>query len=874
MSIGRYNARAAEARWQQIWDERGVFATRNDGPRPKYYVLEMFPYPSGRIHMGHVRNYAMGDVVARYRRACGYNVLHPMGWDAFGMPAENAAMANHVHPRSWTYENIAVMKAQLKSMGLSLDWSREIATCDPAYYKHQQRMFLDFLAAGLVERKHSRVNWDPVDHTVLANEQVIEGRGWRSGAPVEQRELFQWFLKITDYSQDLLDALDRLDRWPEKVRLMQKNWIGRSEGLLIRFALDLETTPGAERELEVFTTRPDTLFGAKFMAVAPDHPIAAAAAARNEKVAAFIAESMRRGTAQAVIETAEKAGIDTGIRAIHPFDANWRLPVYVANFILMEYGTGAIFGCPAHDQRDLDFVNKYGLGNTPVVCPLDIDPKDFIITDTAYDGDGRMINSRFLDGMTIAQAKEEVARRLENESLGNAPGARRQVNYRLRDWGISRQRYWGCPIPVIHCQNCGIVPVPEHDLPVTLPDDVTFDSPGNPLDRHPTWKHVACPQCHAAAQRETDTMDTFVDSSWYFARFTDPWIAARPTDRAAVDRWLPVDQYIGGIEHAILHLLYSRFFTRAMKATGHAGLDEPFAGLFTQGMVVHETYRTATGAFAAPAEVQIESAGETRSARLIATQEPVEIGAIEKMSKSKRNTVDPDDIIGTFGADTARWFMLSDSPPERDVIWTEDGVQGAWRFVQRLWRLINEAAEYAKSAPAARPDTFSAAALAVRKVAHGALAKVGEDIEKLRFNRAVAHIHEFANALQDALATPDAAAPDLAGAVREAAGIMVALFHPMMPHLAEECWAVLGHDGLLALEPWPQVERGLLVEDTITLPVQVNGRKRADVTIARDAGDADIETTVLALEPVRRALDGKAPRKVIIVPQRIINVVA
>ncbi len=612
MSIERYNARAAETRWQRAWDERGVFATRNDDPRAKYYVLEMFPYPSGRIHMGHVRNYTMGDVVARYKRARGFNVLHPMGWDAFGMPAENAAMANKVHPRTWTYENIATMKGQLKSMGLSLDWSREIATCDPSYYKHQQKMFLDFLAAGLVERKQSKVNWDPVDHTVLANEQVIDGRGWRSGALVEQRELVQWFFKITQFSEDLLTALDRLDRWPEKVRLMQRNWIGRSEGLHIRFALDPATTPNGETELDIFTTRHDTIFGVKFMAVAPDHPLAAAAAAKNPALADFIAECKRHGTAQEVIDKAEKLGFDTGIEAIHPFDPARRIPVYVANFILMEYGTGAIYGTPAHDQRDLDFANKYGLGNIPVVCPQGQDPATFVITDIAYDGDGRMINSRFLDGMTIAQAKEEVARRLEHEMRGNRPAAQRQVNFRLRDWGISRQRYWGCPIPIIHCQECGVVPVPAKDLPVQLPDDVDFDKPGNPLDRHPTWKHVACPSCGGPARRETDTMDTFVDSSWYFARFTDPWIATAPTERRAVDEWLPVDQYIGGIEHAILHLLYSRFFTRAMKATGHAGIDEPFAGLFTQGMVVHETYRTADGAWAAPAEVKIETVGETR----------------------------------------------------------------------------------------------------------------------------------------------------------------------------------------------------------------------------------------------------------------------
>ena len=492
----------------------------------------MFPYPSGRIHMGHVRNYTMGDVVARVKRAMGYSVLHPMGWDAFGMPAENAAMERKVHPKAWTYDNIAAMKKQLKAMGLSLDWSREIATCDPAYYKHQQKMFLDFLRAGLVERKQSKVNWDPVDNTVLANEQVIDGRGWRSGALVEQRELTQWFFAITKFAGPLLDALGTLDRWPEKVRLMQKNWIGRSEGLLVRFALDPKTTPGGESELDIFTTRPDTLFGAKFMALSPDHPLAAAAAAKNPTLAEFIAECKRRGTAQAEIDTAEKMGFDTGIKAVHPFDPSWTLPVYVANFILMDYGTGAIFGCPAHDQRDLDFVNKYGLGNVPVVCPPDQDPKTFVITDTAYDGDGRMINSRFLDGMTIAEAKEEVARRLEKESRGNEPVAQRQVNYRLRDWGISRQRYWGCPIPMIHCEKCGVVPVPEKDLPVTLPEDVTFDRPGNPLDHHPTWKNVNCPQCGGAARRETDTMDTFVDSSWYFERFTDPWIKDR-ADRLA-----------------------------------------------------------------------------------------------------------------------------------------------------------------------------------------------------------------------------------------------------------------------------------------------------------------------------------------------------
>jgi len=875
MTIERYNARDAESRWQKVWEERGIFATRNDDPRPKYYVLEMFPYPSGRVHMGHVRNYAMGDVVARFKRATGFNVLHPMGWDAFGMPAENAAMERKVHPKTWTYQNIAAMKAQLKSMGLSLDWGREIATCDPRYYKHQQKMFLDFLRTGLAERKLGKVNWDPVDQTVLANEQVIDGRGWRSDAIVVQREMPQWYFAITRFSEDLLLSLDRLDRWPEKVRLMQRNWIGRSEGLHIRFALDPATTPNGERELEVFTTRHDTLFGARFMALSPDLPLAQAAAAKDAALERFIAECRRHGTAQELIDTAEKKGFDTGIKAIHPFDPGWKLPVYVANFVVMDYGTGAIFGCPAHDQRDLDFANKYGLGNTPVVCPPEQDPATFVITDTAYEGDGRMINSRFLNGMTIEQAKEEVARLLESESCGNRPVAVRQVNFRLRDWGISRQRYWGCPIPVIHCDGCGIVPVPEADLPVTLPEDVDFDRPGNPLDRHPTWKNVACPSCGRMARRETDTMDTFVDSSWYFARFTDPWIDIAPTDRRQVDRWLPVDQYIGGIEHAILHLLYSRFFTRAMRITGHAGLDEPFAGLFTQGMVVHETYRRSNGEWVLPADVKVEGTGKDRHVMLASTGEAIEIGPIEKMSKSKRNTVDPDDIISAYGADTARWFMLSDSPPDRDVIWTEEGVQGAWRFAQRLWRLVNEAAEVSGSADGTKPAGFGEPALALRKAAHRALARVTEDVERLRFNVAIAHIYEFANSVQSSLASIDAEpASDYRWAAREAVGILVRLFHPMMPHLAEECWSALGYNTLVAAEPWPQLESSLLVEDSITLPIQINGRKRGDVTVARNAGKSDIETAVLSLDWVKRALAGKPPKKVIVVPQRIVNVVA
>ena len=907
MDFERYNAREVEPKWQRIWEDRQIFRTGNDESRPKYYVLEMFPYPSGRIHMGHVRNYTMGDVIARYKRARGFDVLHPMGWDAFGMPAENAAWHNKSHPADWTYANIASMRTQLKAMGLSLDWSREIATCDPGYYKHQQRLFLDFLKAGLVVRKKSKVNWDPLDHTVLANEQVIDGRGWRSGALVEQRELTQWFFKITDFAEDLLRSLDDMPRWPEKVRLMQANWIGRSEGLSLRFELAPAPQTTA-REIEVYTTRPDTLFGAKFLAIAADHPLAAEVARKDPELAAFIAECHHGGTSAEAIETAEKKGYDTGLKAQHPFDPDWHLPVYVANFVLMDYGTGAIFGCPAHDQRDLDFANAYGLGNTPVVCPPGEDPTTFKIETTAYEGDGMLIHSRFLDGMTTKDAKEEAAKRLESKLLGNRPQGRREVRYRLRDWGISRQRYWGCPIPVIHCAACGTVPVPASDLPVELPRDMSFDEPGNPLDRHPTWKHVACPACGAPALRETDTMDTFVDSSWYFVRFTDPWNTAAPTTPSVVEKWLPVDQYIGGIEHAILHLLYARFFTRAMQATGHVGvLKEPFAGLFTQGMVVHETYRAKDGTWFSPSEIRIEQdeTGRRRAFRLLAESgalsikgsdanldvlQPsnqrhfelwaetgeITIGPIEKMSKSKKNTVDPDDIISAYGADTARWFVLSDSPPERDVIWSEEGVQGAAKFVQRLWRLIGELAGIAAPAGTPQPAQMSAEATGIRRAVHMSLIKVEEDIERLRFNRAVAQIYDLANKLSAAIGAIESEniGADIRAAFREAADIIVLMVAPMMPHLAEECWAALGHADLAAQAEWPIAERALVVEDTIAYPVQVNGRKRADLVVARDAGNAAIEAAALALEPVRRALDGKPVKKIIIVPQRIVNVVA
>jgi leucyl-tRNA synthetase len=878
MATERYNAPAREKHWQTVWEDGAIFRASDDHSMPKSYVLEMFPYPSGRIHMGHVRNYAMGDVVARFKRAQGFNVLHPMGWDAFGMPAENAAIERKTHPATWTYANIATMKGQLKSMGLSLDWSREIATCSPDYYKHQQKLFLDLLKKGLAYRKSSKVNWDPVDHTVLANEQVIDGRGWRSGALVEQRELTQWFFKITAYSDELLDALSTLDKWPEKVRLMQANWIGRSEGMLVRWALDPMTAPEGHKELEIYTTRPDTLFGASFMAIAPDHPLARAAAETNPELAAFSEDCRRMGTSVADLESAEKRGFDTGIRAVHPFDPDWTVPVYVANFILMDYGTGAIFGCPSGDQRDLDFARAYDLPVIPVILPPGAKAEGFTIGDEAVDGDGTMINSRFLDGLSTKDAFEAAAKRLEGETLAGKPVGRRKVNYRLRDWGISRQRYWGCPIPVIHCEDCGIVPVPAKDLPVKLPDDATFDKPGNPLDRHPTWKHVTCPTCGKPARRETDTMDTFVDSSWYYVRFTAPH-ADEPVDAEAANYWLPVDQYIGGIEHAILHLLYSRFFYRAISDAGHGtkNLREPFAALFTQGMVTHETYKSDTGVWLLPSEIRFEGEGDQRHAVEIATGKPAVIGSIEKMSKSKKNLVDPDDIIEGWGADCARWFMLSDSPPERDVVWTEAGIQGAGRFIQRAWRVIDDLADKAAPQGTAQPQHFSPEALDLRRAAHKATHAVAQSIEGLRFNVAVAQIYEFTNILSAALAKSGAGgktSEDFAWVLREAGELFVQMIGPMMPHLGEECWARLGYNTLLANQRWPAVDAGLLVDDKITIAVQVNGKRRDELLIARDAAEDEVKAAALKLDPVVRALEGRQPKKIIVVPQRIVNVVA
>lgn len=831
----RFNPASADARWQAIWEERGTFHAHDDSAKPKTYVLEMFPYPSGRIHMGHVRNYTMGDVLARYRRMTGHEVLHPMGWDAFGMPAENAAMEKNVHPGEWTRANIAAMRAQLKRLGFALDWSRELATCDPDYYGQEQALFLDLYEAGLVYRKESEVNWDPVDMTVLANEQVIDGRGWRSGALVERRKLSQWFLKITDFAQELLEGLGTLDQWPEKVKLMQENWIGKSQGLRFRFTLD-QPVDGSDG-VDVFTTRPDTIFGASFAAIAPDHPIALALAKDNSALDAFIAECKQTGTAAADIETAEKKGFDTGLSVIHPFDPEWKLPLFVANFVLMEYGTGAVFGCPAHDQRDLDFARKYVLPVTRVVAPSP-DEAEEPIANEAYTGPGRLVHSRFLDGMEIDAAKAAVIARAEAEGWGTGTTV-----WRLRDWGVSRQRYWGTPIPIIHCEGCGPVPVPKDQLPVTLPADVSFDIPGNPLDRHPTWRHVDCPKCGGMARRETDTLDTFVDSSWYFVRFASA-PGDRPFDRAIAEQWLPVDQYIGGVEHAILHLLYARFWTRALARIGRIGMAEPFTGLFTQGMVTHETYKDASGNWLAPDEVA--------NGIVVATGEPASIGRIEKMSKSKKNTVDPGPIVDQYGADAVRWFMLSDSPPERDLEWSEAGIEGAWRFVQRLWRLTD-------ATPAEGEDRE------LDRKLHKTIAGVGADIEALSFNKAVAKLYELANAIEKA-------SPSASRAT--AAKTLTRLVAPMVPHVAEEAWARLGETGLVADAGWPKAEPALLVDAEVTIAIQVNGKLRDTLTAPKGMPREEIEALALGSDKIIRLLEGKAPRKVIVVPDRLVNLVA
>jgi len=859
----RYNIKAAEQKWQHRWTDAKIFETPRE-PVPgkqKYYVLEMFPYPSGKIHMGHVRNYTLGDVNARWRRAEGHNVLYPMGWDAFGLPAENAAMENKQHPAKWTHENIAAMRAQLQMMGLSHDWSREVATCDVSYYRHQQKIFLDFLKQGLAYRKESWVNWDPVENTVLANEQVVDGKGWRSGAAVERRKLNQWCLKITQYADDLLGALSTLPRWPEKVRLMQENWIGKSQGVRVKFKL---TAPIHDHsDVEFFSTRPDTLFGASFIAIAPEHPLAAQLAETNKSLVDFIQECRSLGTSEAAIEQAEKKGFDTGLRVIHPFDATRQLPVYVANFILMDYGTGAVFGCPAHDQRDLDFARKYRLPVKAVVLPPDEDPNTFDVGNTAYTGPGTLFHSKFLDGLDIEAAKKRVIQEIEKLGIGFGT-----TQYRLRDWGMSRQRYWGCPIPVVYRVSDGaMVPLPPEQLPVQLPEDVNFDTPGNPLDRHPTWKYTICPETGEPAIRETDTMDTFMDSSWYFARFADPFSTDRPFDKDIANYWLPVDQYIGGVEHAVLHLLYARFFTRALTQCGYLDHVEPFAGLFTQGMVTHETFKDGQGNWVFPEQVTRDEKGNPV---LVATGAPARIGRIEKMSKSKKNVVDPQSIIDAYGADAARLFILSDSPPERDLEWTTAGIDGAWRYVNRVHRLITGTLHSLPAIGSSNTDPFSEAAVKLRQQAHRAIGGVANDLENFHLNKAVARCRELTNAIE-AFKSADAADK---WALREAIEIALKLIAPMMPHLAEELWEKMGHKTWLAETPWPVADKTLLEDDSVTVAVQVNGKLRATITLPMNADKATAEAAALREPNVIKTLDGAAPKKIIIVPNKIVNLVA
>jgi leucyl-tRNA synthetase len=864
--MARYNPKETEPKWRKAWADADAFRAVMVPAKPKYYMLEMFPYPSGRLHMGHVRNYALGDVVARFKRARGFSVLHPMGWDAFGLPAENAAIERGVDPKAWTYDNIARMRSELKELGLSIDWSREFATCDLAYYSKQQALFLDLYARGLVYRKEGIVNWDPVDQTVLANEQVEDGRGWRSGAIVEKRKLNQWFMRITDYADQLIDDLATLDRWPEKVRVMQENWIGRSKGLKFSFAFAPAAPQGFEAGLEVYTTRPDTLYGASFVGIAADHPLAEQVALTDPRAAAFIAECKKGGASQAEIDTAEKIGFDTGLVVKHPFDPSWELPVWIANFILMDYGTGAIFACPAHDQRDLDFAHKYKLPVKPVVLPPGEDPATFDVGDEAYVGPGAIYNSDFLNGLEIEPAKAAAIGRIEAQKQGEGATV-----YRLRDWGVARQRAWGCPIPVVHCETDGVVALPKSALPVALPDDLEFGKPGNALAHHPTWKHTTCPKCGGPATREVDTLDTFVDSSWYFARFTDPE-AAEPINKEAADYWLPVDQYIGGIEHAVLHLLYARFVTKALADDGQLSVREPFAGLFTQGMVTHETYRRQSGEWLEPAEVEVIVEGKTRRARLLDSGADVVIGDVEKMSKSKKNTVAPEEIFDVYGVDAARLFVLSDSPPERDAMWSNAGVQGAWRFVNRVWE------EFESQPPPNAADSIigagggDEAAIAVRRATHKLIKQVTEAIDSFRFNSGIARLYEFLNLLK---ANPAAgASPALLAARQEALSAFSRLIAPFTPHLAEECWVRIGGEGLATNAPWPDFDPALTEDAVRVLPVQVNGKRRGEISAPAGASSADVEKIVLDDPEIARRLEGLTIRKVIVVQDRIVNIVA
>ncbi|MDP3532356.1 MAG: leucine--tRNA ligase [Alphaproteobacteria bacterium] len=853
--MSRYNFREIETKWQAYWRDQKIFQTKRDPSKPKYFVLEMFPYPSGRIHIGHVRNYTLGDVIARFKKAQGFNVLHPMGWDSFGLPAENAAMEKKIHPKEWTLKNIEAMKVQLNTIGLSYDWDYEIATCSPDYYKHQQRLFLDFYENGLIYQKESWVNWDPIENTVLANEQVIDGKGWRSGAQVERRLLKQWFMKITDFSEELLNDIDDLEDWPERVRIMQRNWIGKSLGAKIAFKVI-----GTSREtIDVYTTRPDTLYGASFCAIAPDHPFAVKIAESDGSLREFQRECRQIKTSERDIDTLDKVGYDTGYKLRHPFIPHLEIPLYVVNYVLMDYGLGAIYGCPAHDQRDFEFAKKYNLPILPVLAPLGGKFHDY--TKDPYLGDGTLINSDFLNNMNVEDAKQATILRLEELREGNS-----MTVYRLRDWGISRQRYWGCPIPVIHCDQCGVQPAPISDLPIELPDDVDFSIPGNPLDRHPTFKKVNCPKCGRHAKRETDTLDTFFDSSWYFARFCSPTLKDQPFNKQDVNYWLPVDQYIGGIEHAILHLLYARFFTKALKKCGKIDISEPFKALMTQGMVCHETYKDAHGNWLTPQEITKKDDG---SIIKISDGSNVIVGRTEKMSKSKKNVVDTDDMIMTYGADATRLFMLSDSPPEKDLEWTSSGIDGSWRYINRLWLLIENLESFLGDGQFAMPNSFSDHALSLRRMTHKTIQSVTNDIEKFKFNRVVAQIREFTNFLESYNLSQ---LIDVKWSVKEALDALILMLNPLMPHLAEELWGRINPESKCHDTSWPKFDATLVIDDELPIAIQVNGKLRGSIIIKRDDLEEDVKKRALSHDNVLKTIGDAKIKKVIYVSGRIVNV--
>jgi leucyl-tRNA synthetase len=858
----KYNPHAIEREAQQYWDASGAFRAREAPGKPKYYCLSMFPYPSGKLHMGHVRNYTIGDVLTRYHRMKGRNVLQPMGWDAFGLPAENAAMANSVPPAKWTYENIAYMKSQLKSLGFAIDWSREFATCQPGYYRWNQWLFLRMLEKGLVYKKTGVVNWDPVDRTVLANEQVIDGRGWRTGAMVQKREIPMYYMAITRYAEELLAALDQLPGWPDRVKTMQANWIGKSYGVRFAFPYELD---GRNEKLWVFTTRADTIMGVTFAALAAEHPLAARAARDNPKLAAFIEECKRGSVMEADLATIEKRGMPTGISVTHPLTGQ-PVPVWVGNYVLMAYGEGAVMGVPGHDQRDFEFATQYGLPIRSVIRPLDRDPE--LPLRQAYVEYGACFNSGKYNGLDYRQAVDAIAADLEAKGLGE-----KQVLWRLRDWGISRQRYWGCPIPIIHCSGCGDVPVPDSDLPVVLPEDCVPDGTGNPLAKRPDFVNCTCPKCGKPASRETDTMDTFVDSSWYYIRFACPDSTRTMVD-GRVEYWLPVDQYVGGIEHAILHLLYSRFWTRVMRELGLITFDEPFANLLTQGMVLNEIYfrRSDNGriVYYNPAEVETK-AGEdgNRGALLKADGQPVESGGIGTMSKSKNNGVDPQELIDRYGADIARFFMMFTSPPEDTLVWSDAGVEGAARFLRRLWTFAWSLG--GGGAPSAPPSgaMLTAGLAATRREVHAVLKQANYDIGRHQFNTVASAAMKILNALERAPANE----PASHAVVREGMGILLRLLSPIAPHISHHLWRELkfGEDVLAA--SWPEHDPAAMIEDEIELVVQVNGRKRGDVRVPRDADSEAIERIVLADPAVQRHVNGQPVKKVVVVPGRLVNVV-